>query len=91
MRKVLKAIDPNHPALADVGFTPDEWIHINLPTETTVATRVAKPITDPEAISDRARTLMASETWSDLAAGVTVATGRRSAEVLKTAQFDLAF
>ena len=56
--KVLKAIDPNHPALADVGFSPDEWTHINLLTETTVATRVAKPIADPDAIADQ------STTWS---------------------------
>ncbi|MEM9908571.1 MAG: protelomerase family protein [Cyanobacteria bacterium P01_D01_bin.44] len=90
VRRVIKAIDPNHPALQDVGFTPEEWTDINLPGEEAVAGRVAKPIENPDAISTMAGSLMASDEWSEIAAGVTVATGRRSAEVLKTAQFEIA-
>ncbi|MEO1353015.1 MAG: protelomerase family protein [Cyanobacteria bacterium J06635_15] len=90
VRRVIKAIDPNHPALADVGFSKAEWTDINLPAEKAIAGRVAKPIENPDAIAQLAAELMASDEWSEIAAGVTVATGRRSAEVLKTAQFEIA-
>ena len=84
----MKAIDPNHPALADVGFSTEEWTRINLPQETAVASRVAKPLDQPNEIAARAKALLMSQDWSDMAAGVAVATGRRSAEVLQTARFE---
>ncbi|MEM8810134.1 MAG: protelomerase family protein, partial [Cyanobacteria bacterium P01_G01_bin.38] len=90
VRKVIKAINPNHPSLAHVGFSKAEWTDINLPAEEAIAGRVAKPIGNPDAIAQLAAELMASDEWSEIAAGVTVATGRRSAEVLKTAQFEFA-
>ena len=90
VRRVLKALDPNHPALADVGFSTEEWTRINLPQETAVASRVAKPLDQPNEITARAQALLMSQDWSDMAAGVAVATGRRSAEVLQTARFERA-
>ncbi|MEO1353198.1 MAG: hypothetical protein AAFW84_31295 [Cyanobacteria bacterium J06635_15] len=51
VRRVIKAIDPNHPALADVGFSKAEWTDINLPAEEAVAGRVAKPIENPDEIA----------------------------------------
>ena len=89
VRRVLKAIDPNHPALVDVGFSPEKWTRINLPQETAVASRLAKPLDNPDAIAAQAQALLASQDWSDMAAGVTVATGGRSAEVLQTARFEM--
>ncbi|EDX82520.1 hypothetical protein S7335_1224 [Synechococcus sp. PCC 7335] len=88
VRRVLKAIDADHPALANVGFTPDEWTEINMPSEQAVSQRSAKPIDDPNEIARRAAVLLQSGDWSELAAGLAVATGRRAAEVIQTAQFE---
>lgn len=90
VRRVLKAIDQNHPALADVGFSPDEWTIINMPSEQAVSQRSAKPIDHPDEIARRAAVLLQSDYWSELAAGLAVATGRRAAEVIQTAQFERA-
>ena len=90
VRRVLKAIDAAHPALADVGFTPDEWTEINMPSEQAVAQRSAKPIDEPDEIARRAAVLLHSDSWSELAAGLAVTTGRRAAEVIQTAQFEQA-
>ena len=90
VRRVLKAISAEHPALADVGFSPEEWTDINMPSEQAVAQRSAKPIDNPNEIARRAAVLLQSDSWSELAAGLAVATGRRAAEVIQTAQFELA-
>lgn len=90
VRRVLKAIDSNHPALEDVGFSPEEWTDINMPSELAVGDRTAKPLTDPDEIARRASVLLESDSWSELAAGLAVATGRRAAEVIQTAQFERA-
>ena len=87
VRRVLKAIDEVHPALDDVGFSPEEWTEINMPSEIAVGDRTAKPITDPDEIARRASVLLESDSWSEIAAGLAVATGRRAAEVIQTAQF----
>lgn len=90
VRQVIKAIDPQHPALDEVGFTKEEWTNINMPSEQAVGRRVAKPITEPEEIARRAELLLKSDSWSQIAAGLAVVTGRRAAEVMQTAQFELA-
>lgn len=90
VRRVLKAIDEAHPALDDVGFSPEEWTSINMPSEVAVGDRTAKPIADPNEIARRAGVLLDSDSWSELAAGLAVATGRRAAEVIQTAQFERA-
>ena len=87
VRQVLKAIDPRHPALDEVGFTKEEWTEINMPSEQAVGRRTAKPIADPEEIARRAALLLKSDSWSQIAAGLAVVTGRRAAEVMQTAQF----
>lgn len=90
VRQVIKAIDPQHPALDEVGFTKEEWTEINMPSEQAVSRRTAKPITDPEEIARRAALLLKSDSWSQIAAGLAVVTGRRAAEVMQTAQFEQA-
>ncbi|MEL6161989.1 MAG: protelomerase family protein [Cyanobacteria bacterium J06627_32] len=90
VRRVLKAIKEEHPALDDVGFSPEEWTEINMPSEQAVAHRSAKPIADPNEIARRAAVLLDSDSWSELAAGLAVATGRRAAEVMQTANFEQA-
>ena len=88
VRRVLKAIKEEHPALDDVGFSPEEWTEINMPSEQAVAHRSAKPIADPNEIARRAAVLLDSDSWSEIAAGLAVATGRRAAEVIQTANFE---
>ena len=88
VRKVIKAIDSQHPALDEVGFTKEEWTEINMPSEQAVGRRTAKPIADPEEIARRAALLLKSDSWSQIAAGLAVVTGRRAAEVMQTAQFE---
>ena len=90
VRRVLKAIREEHPALDDVGFSPEEWTEINMPSEQAVAHRSAKPIADPNEIARRAAVLLDSDSWSEIAAGLAVATGRRAAEVMQTANFERA-
>ncbi|MGC1309370.1 MAG: protelomerase family protein [Phormidesmis sp.] len=90
VRRVLKAIKEEHPALDDVGFNPEEWTEINMPSEQAVAQRSAKPIADPNEIARRAAVLLDSDSWSEVAAGLAVATGRRAAEVIQTAHFEQA-
>ena len=51
VRQVIKAINPQHPALDEVGFSKEEWTDINMPSEQAVARRTAKPIADPEEIT----------------------------------------
>ena len=88
VRRVLKAIKEEHPSLDDVGFSPEEWTEINMPSEQAVAHRSAKPIADPNEIARRAAVLLDSDSWSEIAAGLAVATGRRAAEVIQTANFE---
>ena len=90
VRQVIKAINPQHPALDEVGFSKEEWTDINMPSEQAVARRTAKPIADPEEITRRAALLLNSNSWSEIAAGLAVVTGRRAAEVMQTAQFEQA-
>ena len=90
VRQVIKTIDPQHPALDEVGFTKEEWTEINMPSEQAVARRTAKPIANPEEIVRRAEGLLKSDSWSEIAAGLAVVTGRRAAEVMQTAQFEQA-
>ncbi|MGB5770935.1 MAG: protelomerase family protein, partial [Crocosphaera sp.] len=87
IRNALKTLNPNHPALADVGFTSQEWEAINRPSEQRVSDRNTKFLSDPDAIVEKAITLLDSNDWSDLAAGLAVLTGRRCAEILQTAEF----
>ena len=90
VRRVLKAIKEEHPALDDVGFSPEEWTEINMPSEQAIAHRSAKPIAEPNEIARRAAVLLDSDSWSEIAAGLAVATGRRAAEVMQTANFEQA-
>ena len=79
-------------ALESMNFTVDEWIQINQPIDDQVANRNEhQTLLDPKAVNalvTRAVKLLASREWADIAAGLAVLTGRRSAEILATAQFE---
>ena len=88
IRNALSTLNPNHPALADVGFTAEQWEAINRPSEQRVSDRSIKFLHDPDAIVSKAISLLDSNDWYDLAAGLAVLTGRRCAEILHTAEFE---
>lgn len=88
-RNAIKAIDPSHVALEYMNFTPEEWTLVNAPLEQRVADRNEniQLIDDPQAIVDKASELLDSREWNEVAAGLAVLTGRRSSELLHTADF----
>jgi TolA-binding protein len=88
VRNAIRSIDPNHPALDDIKLPPEDYRAINNAASDKVAERETKFIDDPQAIADRAEQLLSSRETSDIAAGLAVLTGRRSTEILKTAQFE---
>ena len=87
VRNAIKVIDPQHPALDVVKFDKSTWVEINNSSSDRIAERDTKFISDPEAIANKAKELIASLDWSEVAAGLVVLTGRRSSEVIKTAKF----
>ncbi|NJR54521.1 MAG: hypothetical protein HC768_07840 [Acaryochloris sp. CRU_2_0] len=90
VRQALKRqLGENHIALQAMNFTRDEWIEINLSISDTVATRNEQQslIEQPNAIVDRAKMLLDSRDWAEVAAGLAVVTGRRCTELLQTAEF----
>lgn len=88
VRNAIKVIDPKHPALDVVKFDTKTWIEINNTDNDRIASRNTKFISNPETIVERARKLLESYEWSEIAAGLAVLTGRRSSEVVKTARFE---
>ena len=88
IRNALKTINPEHPALQDVGLTSEQWEEINRTSEKKLSDRTTKLLSNPDAIVERAILLLNSHDWYDLAAGLAVLTGRRCAEILKTATFE---
>ena len=93
VRNAIKhQLGEEHFALESMNFTVDEWIQINQPIDDQVANRNEhQTLLDPKAVNalvTRAVKLLTSREWADIAAGLAVLTGRRSAEILSTAQFE---
>ncbi|NJL52358.1 MAG: hypothetical protein HC930_09340 [Hydrococcus sp. SU_1_0] len=88
IRNAIKTIDPQHPSLNYIGLSPDEWIEVNAIASSFTDNRTTQLIEDPEAIVEKARSLLLSRQWSQVAAGLAVVTGRRVSEILQTAKFD---
>ena len=87
VRNAIKVINPEHPALDVVKFDKSTWVEINNSSIDRIAQRDTKFIDAPEAIANKAKELITSSDWSEIAAGLAVLTGRRSSEVIKTANF----
>ena len=90
VRQALKQqLGEDHRALEAMNFTRDEWIQINVSINDTVAARNEQQglIEQPDAIVDRAKMLLDSQEWAEVAAGLAVVTGRRCTELLQTAEF----
>lgn len=88
-RRGIKILDENHPALEIVNFDTETWTEINNHYSNNIATRTSKFIDTPDAIVQKATNLLNSYVWAEIAAGLSVLTGRRCTEVIKTAKFEL--
>jgi hypothetical protein len=92
VRSALKAdLGEHHIAFQTMTLTREEWVEANRRNvQRTAEQNEQQVILSPKtvnAIVTRATQLLASREWFDIAAGLAVLTGRRSTEVLKTAQF----
>ena len=90
VRNAIKAqLGTDHLALDSMNFTVAEWTTINSPIEEQVARRNENVVLleNPDVIVAQAVRLLESREWAEVAAGLVVLTGRRSSEILGTAQF----
>jgi Telomere resolvase len=89
VRNAIKSrLGTDHVALETMNFTVAEWTTINDPIAEQVAHRNENVVLldNPEAIVALAVRLLESREWADIAAGLVVLTGRRSSEILATAE-----
>jgi hypothetical protein len=88
--QALKAIDQNHPAIAIVGLTTEQYRDLNEQQRGRLAERETKFFSGEQAerLVDRASRLLDSAEWSEIAAGLAVLIGRRISEILLS-QFEL--
>ena len=86
---IKQRLGTDHVAYEMVNFSTDEWIQMNLPSQASLQRREEnqKLIYHTEAIVASTTGLLDSNYWADIAAGLSVLTGRRLAELLKTGQF----
>ncbi len=89
VRNAIKVFDPHHPTLSVIGFSSHEWIEINSAASAATEHRTTQFLAQPQAIANKAADLLHSPQWSEVAAGLAVATGRRVSEILQTAEFSL--
>jgi len=91
VRNAIKdTLGEDHFALESMNFTTAEWIEMNNGISARVAERNENQqfLENPDAIVAKAVRLLESREWAEVAAGLTVLTGRRSSEILSTAQFE---
>lgn len=84
-----KTKEDEHIALKHLNFSLEEWHRINTDSEERFARRLRQQqrIENPDAVVRLSEKLLRSEEWYNLALGVTINTGRRITEVLKTGIF----
>jgi Telomere resolvase len=92
VRNAIKShLGTDHVALETMNFTVEEWTTINNPIADQVARRNENVVLldNPDAIVAQAVRLLESREWADIAAGLVVLTGRRSSEIMGSAQFQI--
>jgi hypothetical protein len=92
VRSAIKShLGTDHVALETMNFTVEEWTTINDPIAAQVARRNENVVLldNPDAIVAQAVRMLESREWADIAAGLVVLTGRRSSEIMGSAQFQL--
>uniref|UniRef100_UPI001EF20FE2 protelomerase family protein n=1 Tax=Halomicronema sp. CCY15110 TaxID=2767773 RepID=UPI001EF20FE2 len=80
----LKLLDPNHPAIALVTLSTEEYRRLNDEQRGRVAQRETQYLHPDavEALVKIAENLLDSDEWSDVGAGLAVLIGRRISEIL---------
>jgi hypothetical protein len=88
-RAIKDHLGEKHFSLDYIKFTTSEYIILNDAKQGRVAERNEQVqfLDDPDAIVQKAIALLKSPEWSEIAAGLSVLTGRRSSELLSTARF----
>jgi Telomere resolvase len=92
VRKAIKSVlGEDHWSLKYIEFSRKEHVERNNQQQERVMQRnsAVKFLDDPEAIVAMAVRLLESSEWAEVAAGLSVVTGRRIAELLSTAEFTL--
>lgn len=91
-RNLLKALDPQHPALRAVSFSTAEYVAKTAKTQDGLEERLGQTVLlsheQVEALTRRAVWLLGRTHWAEIAAGLVAVTGRRSSEILATATFE---
>jgi len=82
--QAIKVFDPEHPAIALVSLSTEQYRILNDQQRERIADRETRFITSEaaEAIVERARALIGSAEWSEVGAGLAVLIGRRISEIL---------
>jgi hypothetical protein len=90
-RAIKDALGEDHWSLEVMGLSKQEYAEINDRKQGNVAKRNEQVqfLDDPDEIVARAVKLLGEPDWADIAAGLAVLTGRRSAELLSTAHFEV--
>ena len=78
-----------HIGLKVFNLSEGEWVAMNARTQGVTQERLSQQVLlkDPDGLVERALSFLFSETWADLVVGIAVCTGRRLAEIMKTATF----
>lgn len=79
-----------HVALGIFNLTEEEWVQLNAQSQDVTHERLTQQqlLEHPDAIVHQALRVIQSPEWAELAVGLALCTGRRLAEVLKTASFE---
>jgi hypothetical protein len=78
-----------HIGLRCFNLAEGEWVAMNDRSRMTTQERLSdmQLVADPEGVVSRAMTLLLSDNWAELVVGIALCTGRRLAEIMKTAVF----
>ncbi len=89
-RAIKDRFGDGHFSLDYIKFTTEEYTRLNDEKQRSVAERNedVKQLENPDGIVAEAVRLLDSPEWAEIAAGLAVLTGRRSSELLSTAQFE---
>jgi hypothetical protein len=88
-RSLKDHLGENHFCLDYIKFSTEEYIELNNLKQGRVELKNEQIqfLDDPDAIVGKASALLDSPEWSEIAAALSVLTGRRSSEILSTARF----
>lgn len=89
-RAIKDELGDAHFSLDYIRFSEAEYIELNNQKQGAIADRneTVTYIDNPDAIVGQAVRLLDSPEWADICAGLAVLTGRRSSELLSTAEFE---